>query len=375
MNNTNRRKFLKHTATGTIALAGLSVWDQVIQAATRNSKNNLLPGTDTEIIPSVVFADWLIAFDEKTATLTLKNSSLALSGKLTFVSGDEIWAISRSRDGVPGRYALVNPQGNVQGYFVFLPNGSRLQLLFYHRTAQAYPGTLSYTGNIAFFADAFPCRTQATVDERVLALSAGKTNSLLNDSLFSPEKDCALQLQAANLQIYADGNGKYTFSLSGRIEETAEAVFSINPETDYFRRRYVPYYRPIDRKRTPKAPTGWMSWNTYFDKADAEDNLNEAKIGKKYLQPFGCEFWSVESWQGNSDKLPVCDFYNMDLEVNEKQFPKGMKHLADDIRALGFRPGLWMAPFGTGNAEFYKAHKSWFLHNRDGAPIRSWNGQ
>jgi hypothetical protein len=43
-----------------------------------------------------------------------------------------------------------------------------------------------------------------------------------------------------------------------------------------------------------------MSWNTYFDRATAEDNLAEAWIGQKQLQPFGCEFWSIESWQGNS---------------------------------------------------------------------------
>ena len=65
----------------------------------------------------------------------------------------------------------------------------------------------------------------------------------------------------------------------------------------------------------------------------------------------------------------------MNLEVNEKQFPKGMKKLADDIRALGFRPGLWTAPFGTGNTEFYNTHKKWFLHNKDGKPISSWNGK
>ncbi|MDD4009564.1 MAG: alpha-galactosidase, partial [Fermentimonas sp.] len=101
----------------------------------------------------------------------------------------------------------------------------------------------------------------------------------------------------------------------------------------------------------------------------------EARLGKKYLQPFGCEFWSIESWQGNSDKLPVSSFYNMNLEVNEKQFPKGMKALADDIRNLGFRPGLWTAPFGTGNKDFYESHKNWFLHDKTGKPISSWNGK
>jgi len=39
----------------------------------------------------------------------------------------------------------------------------------------------------------------------------------------------------------------------------------------------------------------------------------------------------------------------MNLETSEKKFPKGMKKLADDIRKLGFRQGIWMAPFGTGN--------------------------
>jgi len=65
----------------------------------------------------------------------------------------------------------------------------------------------------------------------------------------------------------------------------------------------------------------------------------------------------------------------MDLETNKKQFPKGMKQLADDIRKLGFRPGLWMAPFGTGNTEFYEAHKNWFLHDKNGKPVSSWNGR
>jgi len=61
--------------------------------------------------------------------------------------------------------------------------------------------------------------------------------------------------------------------------------------------------------------------------------------------------------------------------VNEKQFPDGMKKLADDIRALGFRPGIWIPPFGTGNTEFYETHKDWFLHNENGQPIVSWNGK
>ena len=291
------------------------------------------------------------------------------------MSGPDKWTIVNSRDGVKNRYALVDLNDNVQGYFVLCQNAGHLQICFYHRTAQNYRGSLTFEGEITFFPDSFACRTRANEDERVLSLSCGMTDSLLNDSLFAPESDIILQLDAANLNLKSIGNGLYSFFMSGRIDESSEAVFIINLEKNYFKNRYVPYYHALNRKRCPKTPTGWMSWNTYFDKATAEDNLAEARIGKEYLQPFGCEFWSIESWQGNSDQLPVRDFYNMNLEVHERKFPKGMKQLAADIRELGFRPGIWMAPFGTGNEKFYNEHKSWFLHDKKGKPISSWNGR
>jgi len=209
----------------------------------------------------------------------------------------------------------------------------------------------------------------------VLSLAHGPVDSLLNDSLFAPESDTTLRMDAAHLKIGSEGNSVYPFAMSGQINESSQAVFTFILEENYYRTRYVPYYHPIDRKRCPVAPTGWMSWNTYFDTATADDNLAEARIGKKYLQPFGCVFWHIESWQGNSDKLPVRDFYNLDLEVSNRKFPKGMKRLADDIKKLGFRPGLWTAPFGTGNTEFYEAHKDWFLHDKAGKPVSCWNGR
>lgn len=321
------------------------------------------------------FSKWDISFDGDSPVLTLRNGEVSLQGQLNFVSGANKWTITKSRDGVPDRYALVDPGKNVQGYLVFNQNSNQLQLLFYHRTAQAFKGLLSFEGKVKFIAGSFACRTRAKAGERILSLSCGETDSFLNDSVFAPESDSILQMDSANLILENIGIGEYFFKMSGQIGESSEAVFKINVEEDYFRNRYVPYYHALNRERCPITPTGWMSWNTYFDKANAEDNLAEARIGQKYLQPFGCEFWSIESWQGNSDQLPVRDFFNMNLEVNEKQFPKGMKQLADDISSLGFRPGLWMAPFGTGNTEFYNEYKGWFLHDSDGKPVSSWNGR
>ncbi len=330
--------------------------------------------------PLFAFAKWDVKFNEKTSTLTAENGDAKVKGKLSFQAyakdGDK-WQIVNSRDGVKNRMAIADATGDVQGYIVFPKNSDNLEMLFYHRTAQAYRGrmTLDASVEIKDAKDVFACRSKPQDGERVLGLNLGGADSKLNDSIFNPQKDELLQMSAFDLCVKTLDLGKFKVRMSGDIGESAQAKFSFDLQKNYFKDRYVPYYKPLNRKNCPKTPTGWMSWNTYFDQATAEDNLAEARVGQKYLQPFGCEIWSIESWQGNSDKLPVRKFHNMNLEVNERQFPKGMKQLAKDIRALGFRPGIWLAPFGTGNEEFYKQHKDWFLHDKAGNPITCWNGQ
>ena len=371
----NRREFIRKAVLGSAALSsGGGLSNAVFMSHYRNAsgkKKNEIESTGT--VPA--FSGWEVSFDETTSSLSLINGQVEILGQLNFVSDTNKWTIAKSRDGVRDRYVFVDLSGNVQGYFVFDRNCEQLKLIFYHRTAQSYQGVLSFDGRINFLADSFVCRTRAKPGERVLSLSCGPADSLLNDSLFAPGSDTALVLDAANLHLRTLSAGSFSVSMSGQIGESSEAIFTVNIEENYFKNRYVPYYHALNRDRCPKVPTGWMSWNTYFDKATADDNLAEAKIGQKYLQPFGCEFWSIESWQGNSDQLPVRDFYNMNLEVSERKFPNGMKELADGIRKLGFRPGLWSAPFGTGNKEFYDNHRDWFLHDREGKPVSCWNGR
>jgi len=114
-----------------------------------------------------------------------------------------------------------------------------------------------------------------------------------------------------------------------------------------------------------------MSWNAYFDTAGEKENLEEAGIAARYLKRFGLNIWSIESWQENSARLPVSNFYNLTLRASPEKFPHGMKWLAGQIRALGFRPGIWTVPFGTGDTAFYQAHREWFLHDPQGQPMRN----
>lgn len=133
---------------------------------------------------------WEMNLDEPSQTLTFSNpvSKVEVSGTVSFQTKRTGWKITAPRDAVPSRYALVDPSRNVQGYLSFQANGGRLQMLVYHRTAQAYEGELTYRGTIHFRPDAFACRTRPRTTERVLQLAAGDPDSLLNDSLFPARK-------------------------------------------------------------------------------------------------------------------------------------------------------------------------------------------
>lgn len=52
-----------------------------------------------------------------------------------------------------------------------------------------------------------------------------------------------------------------------------------------------------------------------------------------------------------------------DWEPNDK-FPRGMKAIADDIRAQGYLPGIWLLPFTAARtSQLFKDHPDWFVKN------------
>ena len=87
------------------------------------------------------------------------------------------------------------------------------------------------------------------------------------------------------------------------------------------------------------------------------------------------EFWQIEAWQDNSYDWPVRNYRNLTLKAEPKKFPHGMKWLAGQIRQAGFRPGIWTVPWGTGDDNFYREHRDWFLHDAKGQPFQNWAGR
>ena len=324
---------------------------------------------------------WTVAYDETEAKLTLACPArkVSLEGRLSFASNGRAWTVAESRDAAGDRLALVSGDrvtGTVLGYVSFRALGERLEVTVLHRAgANFFPGRLAFDGVADFRADSFPCRTIPATGERVLGFADGIGDSACNDAVFAREEDLALRFFSCATAVASKGEGRYGVRLEADVDDPAKATLAIEVDGAYYASRWAPGYRPIDRTRCPRALTGWMSWNTYFDKAGSAENLAEARLGAKYLKPFGLDIWSIESWQDNSEWLPVSGFHHHENRCFAKQFPEGMKWLADEIRKIGFRPGIWMSLYGEGDEKFYAAHKDLYLHDKDGKPIANWAGR
>ena len=344
--------------------------------------------------PSIMLDEWGVTFDARTAALDCRHrpTGARVSGRLEFGSeGGERMAISLAPGAGPEQLEIRDSRGDCQMYLRLDPAGRDLRLFLVPRGRTASRGHLTFRGVATLGRQTFACRTFPPRELDVVQMASGPADSALNDSLFDIERDIALRFRAEHVAIttprglrsnraavgeQADGRRQpFEFVLRGKIEHPAASEMTVSVEQRFYRSRYVPWYRPLDRSRLPSAPTGWMSWNTYFDRAGEDDNLSEARIAAKYLKPYGLSIWSIESWQDNSPSQPVSEFHHLTLRPYRKQFPHGMRWLARQIRRLGFQPGIWTVPFGTGDGEFYRRQKRWFLHHADGRPMSNWCGR
>lgn len=116
----------------------------------------------------------------------------------------------------------------------------------------------------------------------------------------------------------------------------------------------------------PKAPpaSGWTSWYHYYN------SITEAIILKN-LDAFA-------SLKANIDLFQIDDGYQTrvgDWLSIKPAFPRGMAALAKDIHHVGYRAGLWLAPFiCEEKSDLFKQKKDWLLKDASGKPLKAgWN--
>ena len=122
----------------------------------------------------------------------------------------------------------------------------------------------------------------------------------------------------------------------------------------YFAAMSLPARKHIDRL------TGYTSWYNYFQKIDENIILRDLKGLSRARE-------SVNIFQIDDGYEPFVGDW---LDYNGRDFPNGMKTIADAVHREGYLAGIWLAPFNVqrGKSRILKEHPDWLIRNPDGKP-------
>ncbi|MCU0519758.1 MAG: alpha-galactosidase [Anaerolineae bacterium] len=112
-------------------------------------------------------------------------------------------------------------------------------------------------------------------------------------------------------------------------------------------------------------PVSWCSWYPYRLGVTEDRLLAEARTAAQRLKPLGLSIIEADlGWE--RQHLPNA------FEPNAK-FPHGLRWLSDQLAALGFRLGVWKAPFTISAFDDLPAvHPEWVIQGEDERPLSVW---
>jgi len=197
-------------------------------------------------------------------------------------------------------------------------------------------------GNMLANDGKIPCRISGQSDP-ILFFSLGNVKTPVADGYFNVQKDIVILNNGKKIKHY------YRDSLG------------------------IKYYTPIDKRIFKKPPSGWCSWYYYYQELDSREVLKNAEWMANNLKEYGAEYIQIDdAWQGTGHGLGE----NRDWTTVDKRFSDlGMDGLAREIKKLGMKPGLWLAPHGQSNKDLVLKHrKAFFLSKKDSSLSSTWEG-
>lgn len=111
--------------------------------------------------------------------------------------------------------------------------------------------------------------------------------------------------------------------------------------------------------------TGWCSWYAFGKEINEEKLLDQAeKIQTRKKELGKMEYFLVDDgW---------CKWGDW-LKPEATKFPKGIEGLNNKLREMGFKPGLWLAPFLVERgSEIVKEYPEWLVKNKNGKFAEGW---
>jgi hypothetical protein len=127
--------------------------------------------------------------------------------------------------------------------------------------------------------------------------------------------------------------------------------------------RVAAIYQPPVPERVA---TGWCSWYYYYAHIREEDILENLRFLASHREKFPYEYVQID------------DGYQLhwgDWLLPGNKFPHDMAWLAGEIKKLGFKPGIWVAPLiMTVQSNLFQEHPEWALRRHDTGEIYTMEG-
>ena len=208
-----------------------------------------------------------------------------------------------------------------------------------------------------------------------LGTASGPAVASHADALFDRQRDLALVYDWHDVwQVSYDWEKAcYAFCARGGGEKKFSEIF-LEVHENYCRNKFDVPYRGIRPRRGFETPAvGWMTWySVKFDACEAVVLEN----ARAFMELFGDYLdkrpvmWVDWEWCHKALDGLGCADGDM-LTPRTSAYPRGLKPLADDLKAMGFLPALWVAPTNDGVLnEVMKAHPEWVL-----CQSKAWCGQ
>jgi hypothetical protein len=143
----------------------------------------------------------------------------------------------------------------------------------------------------------------------------------------------------------------------GRSVSAGRCLALLTPDPYSGLEQYAELCGRLHRVRPSPILHGWCSWFYTHTQATEDEQLHNAAFIAQHLKPYGMQWVQID------------DGYQRafgDWDANDL-YPHGMAWLAAEIRRLGLRPGIWIAPYAVSeHAPLVQAHPEWLAHDATG---------
>ncbi|MEA4898592.1 MAG: glycoside hydrolase family 36 protein [Christensenellaceae bacterium] len=191
--------------------------------------------------------------------------------------------------------------------------------------------------------------------------------------LFDRQSDSALEiLGIPDTRLHYDwGKKLYTLCMRTGGDDITRG-FCVRVHKDLYKRKFSIPYAPVNKSSvfsTP--PVGWMTWYAVQFAAGEKTVLDNVRVQKEKLAPYGANaVWVDWEWYHNDFSGTHTSGINT-FHPDPNKYPHGLAPVAKAIEQMGFVPALWIgATNDPDENEFFAEHPEVVITNK-----RAWCGR